>query len=81
MPSASPQISNPGLWSPRAAGFTGILFALLFGASYILIQMAMPAITSDAGRLTEDQVRLVTFGLSFLPFAGIAFFVVHGCDS
>jgi len=35
--------------------------------------MAMPAITSDAGRLTEDQVRLVTFGLSFLPFAGIAF--------
>ena len=66
-------VPNPSLRTPRAAAIAGILFALLYGAAYVLIQLSIPAISSDAPGLSEDQVKTITLGLSFLPFAGIAF--------
>ena len=64
---------NQALRGPRAAAIAGILFSLLYGASYTIIQLAIPAISPEAPGLTEEQVRVITFGVSFLPFAGIAF--------
>ena len=60
------------LRTPRAAAIAGILFALLYGASYILIQLSIPAISLEGQGMLEDQVNSITLGLSFLPFAGIA---------
>jgi hypothetical protein len=66
-------LPNPTLRTPRAAAIAGILFALLYGIGYILIQLAIPDNFSDSPVFSEDQVTRITYGLSFLPFAGIAF--------
>lgn len=68
-----PQVSSRPLSTPRAAAIAGILFSLLYGASYTLIQFAIPSLSTEATGFSEDQMRSVTLGLSFLPFAGIAF--------
>ena len=73
MTESSAHLSDRALRTPRAAAIAGILFALLYGASYVLIQYSLPAITLDKGGLSETQVKNITLGLSFLPFAGIAF--------
>ena len=68
-----PQVSSQVLRTPRAAAIAGILFALLYGSSYILIQLTIPALSLETNDFSEDQARSITLGLSFLPFAGIAF--------
>jgi hypothetical protein len=67
------QVSTRPLSTPRAAAIAGILFSLLYGTSYTLIQLALPALSQESTGFSEDQIRLITLGLSFLPFAGIAF--------
>jgi hypothetical protein len=67
------QVSTRPLSTPRAAAIAGILFSLLYGTSYTLIQLAIPALSQESTGFSEDQIRLITLGLSFLPFAGIAF--------
>jgi hypothetical protein len=66
-------VSNRSLRTPRAAAIAGILFALLFGTSYILIQISIPAISDGGANWLTNQPETITFGLSLLPFAGIAF--------
>jgi hypothetical protein len=73
MPEIEPQGPALSLITPRAAAIAGILFALLYGSSYILIQLAIPALSLETNDFSEDQARSITLGLSFLPFAGIAF--------
>ena len=73
MTDKDPQVPTQVLRTPRAAAIAGILFALLYGASYILIQLSIPAISLVGQGMLEDQVNSITLGLSFLPFAGIAF--------
>lgn len=68
-----PQGPALSLRTPRAAAIAGILFALLYGASYTLIQLSIPAISLEGQGMLEDQMNSITLGLSFLPFAGIAF--------
>jgi len=60
---------------PRAAAFAGVLFALLMGASLILIRVAIPANQSDTGIWLTDPGRrsAVRLGVQLAPFAGIAF--------
>jgi hypothetical protein len=65
--------SSQALRSPRAAAIAGIFFSLLYGAGYTLIQLAIPALSSDASGFSEVQIGSISLGLSFLPFAGIAF--------
>jgi hypothetical protein len=67
------QVSTRPLSTPRAAAIAGILFSLLYGTSYTLIQLTIPALSQESTGFSEDQIRLITLGLSFLPFAGIAF--------
>jgi hypothetical protein len=61
------------LTTPRAAAVAGILFALFYGASLVLIRLSIP---SDLGANTtwlETNGRTVSLALNLVPYAGIAF--------
>ncbi len=73
MPELKTHVSNRNLRTPRAAAIAGIIFAILFGASYILIQVSIPSLTDTPADWIKDGTESLTLGLSFLPFAGIAF--------
>lgn len=61
------------LTTPRAAGVAGVLFALLFGASLILLRLALPEIPLGQVAWTQQQVTSVTLATTLAPFAGITF--------
>ena len=61
------------LTTPRAAGVAGVLFALLFGASLILLRLAMPETPLGQVAWTQQQVKSVTLATTLAPFAGITF--------
>ena len=61
------------LRTPRAAAVAGIVFAVLLGASYVMIRLSIPADPSDGGQWLEERHGLVEFALRLVPFAGISF--------
>lgn len=61
------------LTTPRAAGVAGVLFALLFGASLILLRLALPESLLGQVAWTEQQVKSVALATTMAPFAGITF--------
>jgi hypothetical protein len=73
MPEPREHISNRRLRTPRAAAFAGILFALLMGTSYVLLQISIPAGSIDANDWLAEQAGTVSLALTLLPFAGIAY--------
>jgi hypothetical protein len=73
MTESAAQLPIRRLTTPRAAAIAGIMFALLYGTAYVLIQLSIPAISQESGGMSENQAQSITLGLSFLPFAGIAF--------
>lgn len=62
------------LKTPRAAAVAGILFALLYGGSMLLIRLSIPDDlgTDNAVWLQINSSRIV-LALNMVPFAGIAF--------
>lgn len=66
-------LTRPRLTTPRAAAIAGILFAILLGASLILVFLTIPAGATDAGVWLGEQQRVVLVALNLVPFAGIAF--------
>jgi hypothetical protein len=60
------------LTTPRAAAIAGILFAVLFSISIVLMRLFIPADLSDSGWLETGAGR-VSLALGLMPFAGIAF--------
>ncbi len=61
------------LRTPRSAAVAGILFAVLLGTSYILLRLAVPADAAAGKTWSNSERRTVTFALTLVPFAGIAF--------
>jgi hypothetical protein len=61
------------LTAPRAAGVAGILFALLFATSIVLMRIALDAQTDSAAAWTGPKAAQIRFALSLMPYAGIAF--------
>jgi hypothetical protein len=62
------------LTTPKAAAAAGIIFALLVGAAFTLIRMAMPASPTDPNTTwLKEHSETVTLALSLVPYAGIAF--------
>jgi len=60
--------------SPRAAAIAGVLFAVLFTTSLILIRSTLPErISADTDWLEGSSATRLSIGLSLVPFAGIAF--------
>ncbi len=66
-------LSNRRLRTPRAAAIAGIIFAVLAFTSYILLQVSIPADLTDTTDWLGEGAGSITFALSLLPFAGIAF--------
>jgi len=63
------------LRTPRAAAVAGILFAVLFSASMLLIRLVLPEELAgpNAADWLEKNTSLITLALTLVPFAGIAF--------
>lgn len=61
------------LRTPRAAAIAGILFALLFGTSWLLIRLAFPTETLEPSAWLEQRAKNLSLAMSLIPFAGIAF--------
>ena len=68
MPEENELIIRRQLRTPRAAAFAGIIFGLLYGAGYALIQLSIPGVSADAVVLSKDQAGAIALGLNFLPF-------------
>ena len=61
------------LTTPRAAAVAGILFALLFGATIILIRLKMPEGVGDSAEWADSHGSGVLTATKLMPFAGITF--------
>ncbi len=73
MHEADVSLTRSRLKTPRAAAIAGILFALLFGTSMVLIRISIPADpTADSAWLQANSTR-ITLALNLAPYAGIAF--------
>jgi hypothetical protein len=61
--------------TPRAAAITGILFALLFMVSMGMMRVAIPEEIGGSGETAwlQNSSAAVSFALTLVPFAGIAF--------
>jgi len=73
MPDAPIELTHEGLKTPRAAGLAGILFAVLFSSSIVLIRLSVPPDLADHGAWLRERAGSVAFALGVMPFAGIAF--------
>jgi len=61
------------LTTPRAAAVAGVLFALLFGATLILIRVKMPEGVGDSTEWLDSQRDGISTATKLMPFAGITF--------
>lgn len=74
MEDKSINLTRRKLRTPRAAAIAGILFALLYGTSLVLIRLSIPADPSINGALwLESNLRVVSLALNLVPYSGIAF--------
>jgi hypothetical protein len=68
-----PHFTEARLRTPRAAAIAGILFALLFTISIVLIRLSVPETTTEFGTWLDAQAGTVRFALGLMPYAGLAF--------
>jgi hypothetical protein len=63
------------LWTPRAAGLAGVLFAVLFGVIVVLLGKVVPSDPHAAGAwlTSAHSRRQLQFALGLVPFWGIFF--------
>jgi hypothetical protein len=61
------------LASPRAAAVAGVLFAVLFATSLVLLRSALPGSLAAEADWRGDGATRITLAVSIMPFAGIAF--------
>ncbi|MFO7634399.1 MAG: hypothetical protein R6W76_17755, partial [Caldilinea sp.] len=63
------------LRTPRAAAIAGILFSLLFVVSIGMMRLAIPEEIGGSGETAwlQNNAATVSFALTLVPFAGIAF--------
>jgi hypothetical protein len=65
--------SGRRLTTPRAAAVAGILFALLYGTSLVLVRISIPDVRSIDAAWMQTHAQTVTLALNLVPYAGIAF--------
>jgi hypothetical protein len=61
------------LRTPRAAAIAGILFAVLYSTSWILIRLSVPPEGLGAAEWLDSQAKNLSLSMSLIPFAGISF--------
>ena len=67
MPDEQLTLTHQRLKTPRAAALAGIVFAVLFSSSVVLIRLAIPANPADSGVWLKDRAGSVSLALSLLP--------------
>ncbi|MFN8473650.1 MAG: hypothetical protein U0822_15785 [Anaerolineae bacterium] len=65
--------TRAALRTPRAAAVAGILFALIYGTSLLLIRLSIPADRVFETSWLDANAHNVALGLNLIPYAGIAF--------
>ncbi|WP_433520763.1 hypothetical protein ACQPZ2_25570 [Nocardia pseudovaccinii] len=76
--STSPQNTEPTpaprqLSTPRAAALAGVVFAVLFGTTLILIRIDMPDGIEGSTRWLNSRQNAIRTATVLMPFAGISF--------
>src|SRR6266704_345493 len=68
-------LTRQALKTPRAAAVAGIVFAVLFTTSIVLIRLALPEDLrgTSAAAWLQGNAATVSLALTLVPFAGIAF--------
>lgn len=66
-------ITRPRLKTPRAAATAGIIFAIIYGLSLLLIRTAVPEELTGGIDWLPRYLNSVRLSVTLLPFAGIAF--------
>jgi len=61
------------LTTPRAAAVAGVLFALLFGTTLILIRVKMPEGVGNSTEWLDSEKGGISAATKLMPFAGITF--------
>ena len=61
------------LTTPRAAALAGVLFALLFGATLILIRTSLPEGGTPGSQWLDAGSAKMDLAAKLMPFAGISF--------
>jgi hypothetical protein len=62
------------LKTPRAAAVAGILFALLYSVSLVLVRLSIPSeLAADNAEWLEEHSGRIVLALNLIPYAGIAF--------
>jgi hypothetical protein len=75
-PNGPAQAAGPSLHqltTPRAAAMAGVLFALLFGATLILIRVKMPEGVGESAEWLDSQKDGISTATKLMPFVGITF--------
>jgi hypothetical protein len=67
------ELSLHQLTTPRAAAVAGVLFALLFGATLILVRVKMPEGLGNSAEWLDSQKGGISAAAKLMPFAGITF--------
>lgn len=73
VPTAAEEKLGRRLTTPRAAAVAGLLFALLFTASLILVRTALPDDPTLVAASAQRAAGRLTLAITLTPFAGIAF--------
>ena len=66
-------LTRQALKTPRSAAIAGIIFAILYGASMVLLNVSLSQDTAAGLARTVTDPRTVTLALNLIPYAGIAF--------
>ena len=66
-------LARQALKTPRSAAIAGIIFAVLYGASMVLLNISISQETAAGLARTVTDPRTVTLALNLIPYAGIAF--------
>lgn len=59
--------------SPLAGAVAGLLFAILFSLSVVILKVSVDDVARDQGQWLRDSAEWVTFAIGLMPFAGIFF--------
>ena len=75
MPDTPLIATRRALKAPRAAAIAGIIFAVLYGATMILLSLSIPSYQVAEADLSwlETNYGTVSLALNMIPYAGIAF--------
>ena len=73
MPDTPLIVTRRALKAPRAAAIAGIIFAVLYGSTMVLLYLSIPSYKLADSSWLETNSGTVSLALNLIPYAGIAF--------